>query len=105
MQGDLQCLRILTDAHANRHVIVNNENNPKLVVLIIHFPLEMAYQSRPSYQAIFLNQWDFVYIDSLGVSLTDSTFEVERVMSSMSVFLNHHRRKAMKKYKSPMEEA
>jgi len=40
----------------------------RLVVLILHIPPEMAFRSSAPYHAIYLNEWDFVYVDSLGVS-------------------------------------
>jgi len=40
----------------------------RLIVLIVHIPPEMALRANAPYHAVFLNEWDFVYVDSLGVS-------------------------------------
>lgn len=38
-------------------------------VLILHFPPEMELSARPCYNTMFVNHWDFMYIDSLGVTI------------------------------------
>lgn len=44
------------------------ENSNKMAIVILHFPPEMGISSRPCYHAVFLNQWDFMYVDTLGVT-------------------------------------
>lgn len=47
---------------------ITDQNSTRfLVVVILHFPPEMGLSSRPCYHAIFVKNWDFIYIDSLGV--------------------------------------
>ena len=43
-------------------------NTSKLVILILHYPPEMNILSKSCYHAIFLNRWDYIYIDSLGIT-------------------------------------
>jgi hypothetical protein len=50
----------------------------KMAFVVLHFPPEMGFSSRPCYHAVFLNDWDFIYIDSLGVT-TGSATEDERL--------------------------
>lgn len=40
----------------------------KMAIVILHFPPEMGVSSRPCYHAVFLNHWDFMYVDTLGVT-------------------------------------
>ncbi len=49
------------------------DDSSKLVVLVLHFPPEMSVSKHPCYHTIYLNHWDFIYIDSFGVETsTDS---------------------------------
>ena len=43
------------------------KNSNKMVIIILHYPPEMNIMSKYCYHAIFLNKWDYTYIDSLGV--------------------------------------
>jgi hypothetical protein len=50
-----------------RHQIDSySERTNRLVVLIMHFPPELNFISKPIHQVIYLNDWDYMYIDSLG---------------------------------------
>jgi hypothetical protein len=53
----------------------------KLVILILHYPPELNILSKSCYHAIFLNRWDYIYIDSLGVTTgTDEGKKIKRVV-------------------------
>jgi hypothetical protein len=39
-----------------------------LAVVVLHFPPEMGLSLRPCYHAVFVKNWDFMYVDSLGVT-------------------------------------
>ena len=39
-----------------------------MFIVVLHFPPEMGPSSKPCYHAIFVKNWDFIYIDSLGVT-------------------------------------
>lgn len=54
-----------------------------LIVVVLHFPPEMNLSSRPCYHAIFLNGWDFIYVDSLGVT-TGTTKEDESLRNELN---------------------
>eukprot|EP01114_Cavostelium_apophysatum_P014001 TRINITY_DN3512_c0_g1_i9.p1 TRINITY_DN3512_c0_g1~~TRINITY_DN3512_c0_g1_i9.p1 ORF type:complete len:5234 (+),score=1501.00 TRINITY_DN3512_c0_g1_i9:231-15932(+) len=57
-QNQVNFVRTCIDRHVPR----------KLVVLILHFPPEMGMLSKPCYHAVYLNRWDFLYVDSLGIT-------------------------------------
>lgn len=38
------------------------------VTLILHYPPEMNLSDQPNYHAIYIDEWSFVYIDSIGVT-------------------------------------
>ncbi len=52
-------LRHQIDSYSTAH-------SDRLVVLIMHFPPELNFISKPIHQVIYLNDWDYMYIDSLG---------------------------------------
>eukprot|EP00026_Physarum_polycephalum_P000017 Phypoly_transcript_00017.p1 GENE.Phypoly_transcript_00017~~Phypoly_transcript_00017.p1 ORF type:complete len:3587 (+),score=621.73 Phypoly_transcript_00017:1211-10762(+) len=56
----------------------------QMALVILHFPPEMGFSSRPCYHAIFLNNWDFIYIDSLGVT-TGTATEDEKLRKEVNV--------------------
>jgi hypothetical protein len=56
----------------------------KMSLIVLHFPPEMGFSSRPCYHAIFLNNWDFIYIDSLGVT-TGSVTEDEKLRKEVNL--------------------
>lgn len=56
----------------------------KLALVVLHFPPEMGFSSRPCYHAIFLNDWDFIYIDSLGVT-TGTATEDEKLRKEVNL--------------------
>jgi hypothetical protein len=37
-------------------------------VIVAHFPPEMGLAARPCYHAVFVKNWDFIYVDALGVT-------------------------------------
>jgi hypothetical protein len=39
-----------------------------LVTLVLHYPPEMNLSDQPNYHAVYVDEWNFVYIDSLGVT-------------------------------------
>jgi hypothetical protein len=43
---------------------------------VLHFPPELELGSRPCYNAIFTNHWDFMYVDSLGVTIGMKAVEI-----------------------------
>src|SRR5690606_7838902 len=45
----------------------NHKNLKASVIIIMHFSAEMIYSSMTPYHAIFLNGWDFIYIDACGL--------------------------------------
>ena len=56
----------------------------KMVLVVLHFSPEMGLSSRPCYHAIFLNDWDFIYVDSLGVT-TGAAIEDERLRKEVNL--------------------
>jgi len=46
-------------------------------IVISHFPAESVITSQNNYQAIYLNGWDYLYVDSIGFS--GATLEVDNV--------------------------
>lgn len=60
---------------------VKHEDNI-IVVLLLHFPAEMLFTSQAVYPAIFMNGWDFMYIDAFGVSLHRGLEELEDIASA-----------------------
>ena len=38
------------------------------VTLVLHYPPEMNLSDQPNYHAIYVDLWNFVYIDSIGVT-------------------------------------
>jgi hypothetical protein len=40
-----------------------------ICVVVLHFPPELELGSRPCYNAVFTNHWDYMYVDSLGVTI------------------------------------
>ncbi len=48
-------------------VIHSTLRKDQSTVFILHFPPEMNLTQSPCYNAIFLNGWEFIYIDSLGL--------------------------------------
>jgi hypothetical protein len=52
-----------------RHYVSQYLLGPKFFVMIVlHYPPEMNLSDYPNYHAIYIDDWDFVYIDSIGVS-------------------------------------
>ena len=53
-----------------RHFISTYSSaNPELfVALVLHFPPEMNLSDQANYHAIYVDDWNFVYIDSIGVT-------------------------------------
>lgn len=37
-------------------------------MLVLHYPPEMNLTDQPNYNAIYVDEWNFAYIDSLGVT-------------------------------------
>lgn len=43
-------------------------NVEAFVTLVLHYPPEMNLSDQPNYHAIYVDNWNFVYIDSIGVT-------------------------------------
>ncbi|KAH3767876.1 AAA+ ATPase [Pelomyxa schiedti] len=42
----------------------------QLAVVLVHFPPEAGIRRESPYDAVFLNNWDFIYIDTLGIAVS-----------------------------------
>jgi hypothetical protein len=67
-------MRVCTQSQVNvfrnsvdRSCTKDNESR-YLFIVVLHFPPEMGPSSKPCYHAVFVKNWDFMYIDSLGVT-------------------------------------
>lgn len=69
----LLCVADMRECSANqvnvlRTAIDEYVSDPRqLIVVILHFPPELSVAAESCYHAIYLNQWDFTYIDSFGI--------------------------------------
>lgn len=50
-----------------------SDSSRHMAIVVLHFPPEMGISQRSCYHAIFLNNWDFIYVDSLGVTTGNIT--------------------------------
>jgi hypothetical protein len=53
-----------------RHFISTylSSKSEAVVALILHYPPEMNLSDQPNYHAIYVDEWNFVYIDAVGVT-------------------------------------
>jgi hypothetical protein len=65
-------MNVCTAAQVNvfRHYVSQYLSGPTFFVMIVlHYPPEMNLSDYPNYHAIYIDEWNFVYIDSIGVSI------------------------------------
>lgn len=59
----------------------NTGEEKKTIVLIIHFPPEMlSLKSSKMTSAVFVNNWNFTYVDSFGMKVTENEEGAEAVL-------------------------
>ena len=75
----------------NRIDSAQQQDASKLILLILHYPSELNILNKSCYHAIFLNKWDYIYIDSLGV--TTGIDEGKQVYTLYSLKRNRNRGK------------
>ncbi|KAL6077130.1 Replication factor C small subunit [Balamuthia mandrillaris] len=63
----------------DRHLL-----NDRLAVIILHFPPEMSVSKHACYPAVYLNGWDFLYVDHLGLETTTTAAGLGDCMSLYS---------------------
>jgi hypothetical protein len=64
-------MNVCTVSHVNvcRHLISKYLSRTNIfVTLILHYPPEMNLSDQPNYHAIYVDEWSFVYIDSIGIT-------------------------------------
>lgn len=52
------------------HLIDNNQEEDKLFVIIQHLSPEQLMITKSIFHSIYLNNWDFCYVDAVGVSVS-----------------------------------